>query len=92
MTISRVWNTGACCGAIRRIAQRLISHWTDARHPYRERFLQNRALVERLLASRPEDDPALERELIQHDTSLRAAMREIPPVFGSFWKCAIMRD
>jgi hypothetical protein len=66
--------------------ERLISHWTDARHPYRERFLLNRAFIERLLASRPEDEPVLEEELVRHDTSLRAATREIPPVFGSFWR------
>jgi hypothetical protein len=72
--------------------QQLINHWTDLRHSYRERFLQNRALVERLLNSRPEDDSILENELIRQDTSLRAAMREIPPVFGSFWQCAIVRD
>jgi|HubBroStandDraft_6_1064221.scaffolds.fasta_scaffold869412_2 hypothetical protein len=36
--------------------EQLIRHWTHARHPYRERFLENRALVEKLLASRPEDD------------------------------------
>jgi hypothetical protein len=65
--------------------EHFISHWTDLRHPHRERFLQNRALIEKLLTSCPEDDPALERELIQQGTSLRAAMREIPPVFGSFW-------
>ena len=66
--------------------EQLIRHWTDLRHPHRERFLQNRILVEKLLASRPEDDSILESELIQHGTSLRAAMREIPPVFGSFWR------
>ena len=66
--------------------ERLIRHWTDPRHPYRERFLQNRALIERLLGSLLENVPALERELIELNTSLRAALREIPPVFGSFWR------
>jgi hypothetical protein len=75
-----------------RYREELIGHWTDSCHPHREHFLWNRALVERLLASRPEDDSIFESELIQSDTSLRAALREIPPVFGSFWKCTTMRD
>lgn len=66
--------------------QQLLNHWTDLRHPYRERFLENQALVERLLNSRPEDEAMLARELVQLGTSLRAATREIPPVFGSFWR------
>ncbi len=66
--------------------QRLLDHWTDPRHPYRERFLERRTLVERLLSSAKEDDAALDQQLRAEDTSLRAVMREIPPVFGSFWK------
>jgi hypothetical protein len=72
--------------------EQLVSHWTDERHPYRERFLQNRVLVEKVLGSHPKDDPMLEKELAQQETSLRAVLREIPPVFGSFWQCAIVRD
>ncbi len=65
--------------------RRLQDHWTDPRHPYRERFLAGRARIERLLAAREEDDAALAEELLGAGTSLRALMREIPPVFGSFW-------
>ena len=64
---------------------RLVRHWTDPRHPYRERYLEGRAVIEEVLAS-AEDDGALDRRLRERGTSLRAVMREIPPVFGSFWR------
>jgi len=64
--------------------QRLIRHWTDSRHPYRERFLQHRELVEFILDP-GEDVGSLETSLAARGSSLRAAVREIPPVFGSFW-------
>lgn len=63
---------------------RLLSHWTDARHPHRERFLERRALIESILSS--SDTPAdLDARLRAQGTSLRCAAREIPPVFGSFF-------
>lgn len=65
---------------------RLLNHWTDERHPYRERFLnQYRALVERVLTADPECDEQLDAELQEEGHSLRTIVREIPPVFGSFW-------
>jgi hypothetical protein len=63
----------------------LVRHWTDPRHPYRERFAQHRSLIERLFTSAMTDEQ-LDRQLRLEGTSLRAAMREIPPVFGQFWK------
>ena len=62
--------------------QRLLAHWLDERHPHRERFLEQRPLVEDILST---DEPpaALDRRLRQGGWSLRAAAREIPPVFGS---------
>lgn len=63
---------------------RLVRHWTDERHPYRERFLTGQALIEDVLAS-TEEDGVLDRRLRGRGTSLRAVTREIPPVFGSFW-------
>ena len=63
---------------------RLLQHWADPRHPYRERFLQHRVMVERLLESTQSDD-VLDRQLRTEGTSLRVLVREIPPVFGSFW-------
>lgn len=66
--------------------ERLLTHWTDARHPYRRRFEETyRPLVERLLGSSPEEDARLDREFQSQGLSLRAVMREIPPVFGSFY-------
>ncbi len=62
---------------------RLLAHWTDPRHPYRERFAENRTLVEAILGLPAEQ---LEDVARQHDSSLRAIIREIPPVFGQFWK------
>lgn len=63
---------------------RLVRHWTDARHPGRDRFLEGRPVIEEVLAS-AEDDGRLDRRLRERGTSLRAVMREIPSVFGSFW-------
>ena len=64
--------------------QRLLDHWRDPRHPYRERFRQHRAAVELLLQANDSDD-SLESALAACGTSVRAVVREIPPVFGSFW-------
>ena len=62
---------------------RLLAHWLDQRHPYRERFLTQRALVEEVLAS-PETPEGLDQKLRLRGMSLRSVAREIPPVFGSF--------
>ena len=63
---------------------RLLAHWLDERHPHHRRFAERRALVENLLTS-TESDVELDSRLRQQDTSLRAAAREIPPVFGGFF-------
>jgi len=67
------------------IREHLLHHWLDERHPYRERFLERRNLVEEILNSSlsPEE---LDEILRQRNTSLRCVVREIPPVFGSFFK------
>ena len=63
---------------------RLLQHWTDDRHPYAERFENKwRPWVERVLAEC--DDDALDAELRQEGLSLRVVVKEIPPVFGSFY-------
>ena len=63
---------------------RLTAHWLDERHPYRERFLRQRELIEGVLTS--EESPQdLQRRLLSRGTSLRCVAREIPPVFGSFF-------
>jgi hypothetical protein len=63
---------------------RLLAHWTDPRHPYRERFSERRKLIEEVLCS---ETPAaeLDERLREQGTSLRCVAREIPPVFGSFF-------
>jgi hypothetical protein len=63
---------------------RLLGHWTDERHPYRDRFLRQRELVEEVLCS-TESPEELDRRLRERGTSLRCMAREIPPVFGSFF-------
>ena len=66
--------------------QRLLNHWTDPRHPYRERFeSEYRPLVERVLSASPAEDDALDLALRAEGKSLRVVVREIPPVFGSFY-------
>jgi hypothetical protein len=65
---------------------RLLRHWLDVRHPYsdrlRERWLP---LVDRVLRSPPGSDDALDAALQAEGSSLRAVVREIPPVFGTFF-------
>jgi len=67
--------------------EQLLRHWTDPRHPYAERFATRyRPLVERVLASVEADDAALDEALRKEGESLRTVVREIPPVFGSFFR------
>ena len=63
---------------------RLLAHWLDERHPWRERFIDRRQVVEEILTSdlSPEE---LNQQLLSGGTSLRCVAREIPPVFGSFF-------
>lgn len=66
--------------------ERLLRHWSDPRHPYCERFLHRyRDLVLTLLESTGADNARLEAEFREKGSSLRAVIREIPPVFGSFY-------
>ena len=66
--------------------QRLLRHWTDPRHPYRDRFTEHyRPLVERVLTADPAQDDALDAQLRAEGQSLRVIVRESPPVFGSFY-------
>ena len=65
---------------------RLLRHWTDARHPYAPRFQQeHRPYVELLLSSPESEDDRLDAEFRSAGRSLRTVVREIPPVFGSFY-------
>ncbi len=65
--------------------QQLLNHWTDSRHPYRDRFMGKRQLIEEILGTDERDEAELEKDLGARNLSLRTVMREIPPVFGSFW-------
>ncbi|MBM3832849.1 MAG: hypothetical protein FJ403_06160 [Verrucomicrobia bacterium] len=64
--------------------QRMLAHWLDERHPYRERFSERRPLIEAVLES-TESPVELDARLRDRGTSLRCVAREIPPVFGSFF-------
>jgi hypothetical protein len=63
--------------------ERLIRHWTSPTHPHHERFAEHRVLVERVL-SLGTDDVSLDADLRVTGHSLRAVVREIPPVLGDF--------
>lgn len=67
------------------LRKRFVKHWTDPRHPYRERFLEKRDLIERVLSEPKDQNEILDQELRKKGESLRAICREIPPVFGHFW-------
>jgi hypothetical protein len=64
--------------------ERFLRHWLDPRHPHRERFLDQRELIEEVLASK-EEAAELDCILRARGTSLRCVAREIPPIFGSFF-------
>jgi hypothetical protein len=65
---------------------RLLRHWTDERHPYRDRFLETwRPLVVEVLEADPAHDFELDARLKNRGLSLRVVVREIPPVIGSFF-------
>lgn len=68
-----------------RTRNRLLTHWTDSRHPYRDRFLKQREWIEMLLESDASENEALDKHLQENGHSLRTIMREIPPVFGAFY-------
>lgn len=69
-----------------RSRKRLLDHWTDERHPYRDRFLETyRPHVIRAMESHPDDDEKLDAVFREIGLSLRVVVKEIPPVFGSFW-------
>jgi hypothetical protein len=70
---------------------RLTAHWLDERHPYRERFLERRQLIEEVLASR-QPIGQLQQSLLERGTSLRCVAREIPPVFGSFFSSGFQQS
>jgi hypothetical protein len=63
---------------------RLLAHWLDPRHPHRERFMQQRALIEEVLGS-DESVSALDARLRLRGTTLRCVAREIPVVFGHWF-------
>ncbi len=65
--------------------ERLLRHWTDPRHPHAERFLEHKIEVVNLLKSPKGSDQALDTELQKRGSSLRAVVKEIPSVFGSFF-------
>ena len=74
----RLWRDPAlrCC---------LQAHWLDQRHPHCERFRAHRGLIEEVLAS-TEPATLLDARLRQRGTSLRAVAREIPSVFGQWFR------
>ena len=65
--------------------QRLLRHWKDPRHPHAERFSEHEAEVRRILGSPQGSDMELDAELRVRNLSLRAVVKEIPSVFGSFF-------
>jgi hypothetical protein len=69
---------------INAMRERLLAHWLDPRHPHRERFLAQRALLEHVLSS-AESAFELDARLRRQGTTLRCVAREIPAVFGQWF-------
>jgi len=66
--------------------ERLLRHWLDERHPYSDRFRERwLPLVDHVLRSEPDHDDSLDAALQSEGVSLRAVVKEIPPVFGTFF-------
>ncbi len=69
-----------------KMKERLLGHWLDLRHPYRDRFQETyRPWVERVLSSDSASDEKLDQEFMREGESLRSIIKEIPPVFGAFY-------
>ncbi len=66
--------------------ERLLRHWHDPRHPHAGRFAERETEVAHILESPKDSDAALDSELRQRNSSLRAIVKEIPSVFGSFFE------
>lgn len=79
------WEYGRMLWRIPRLRERLVRHWTDKRHPYRDRFALHRPMLEKLLSSCDDSEEQLDATLRAEGFSLRGLIREIPPVFGAFW-------
>jgi hypothetical protein len=60
----------------------MLAHWSDSKHPYHHRFLENQETIEEVLGSQSSDEE-LDKDLRKRNLSLRAVVREIPPVFAS---------
>jgi hypothetical protein len=74
-----LWRVPAC-------RERLMRHWHDPRHPHAGRFAEHEAEVTRILETSKDSDAALDAELRERNSSLRAVVKEIPSVFGSFFE------
>lgn len=69
-----------------RVRERLLRHWQDERHPWSQRFMEKwKPWVEKVLSASATDDEQLDSTLRQEGLSLRVIVKEIPPVFGSFY-------
>ena len=64
------------------VLQRMLAHWSNSKHPYHHRFLENQETIEEVLGSHFSDEE-LDRDLRKRHLSLRAVVREIQPVFTS---------
>ena len=64
------------------VRQRLLAHWNNPEHPYKQRFIANQALIEEALGSQASAEE-LDATFRKRNLSLRVVAREIPPVFGS---------
>ena len=73
-----LWRVPAC-------RERLLRHWRDARHPHAARFAEHQADVQEILDSPKGSDQELDAKLRGRNLSLRAVVKEIPSVFGSFF-------
>lgn len=65
--------------------ERLLRHWRDPRHPHAERFAEHETEVVAILESPADSDHRLDAALRLRNSSLRAVVKEIPSVFGSFF-------
>jgi hypothetical protein len=65
--------------------ERLMRHWKGPCHPHAERFVEHEANVRYILESPKDSDAVLDAALRKRGSSLRAVVKEIPSVFGSFF-------
>lgn len=59
----------------------LVEHWLSPDHPYRERFVKHRKLIERLLDANGEAEEQLDEEFRADGSCFNQVAKEVPSTY-----------